>query len=106
MITLTFFKSETHYMGFTCKGHSGYAKEGSDIVCASVSSAIQLTAHNLTKFYPNLVEFCQDEKDVAIELKCVRAFDEADRQLSALEDFSTYLSAQYSDYFTLNYLEV
>lgn len=30
-------------VGFTSKGHSGYAQEGSDIVCAAVTSAIRMT---------------------------------------------------------------
>ena len=29
--------------GFTVQGHSGYAEEGSDIVCAAVTSAVRLT---------------------------------------------------------------
>ena len=29
--------------GFTCKGHSGYAEAGSDIVCAAITSAIRMT---------------------------------------------------------------
>jgi len=31
--------------GFSCKGHSGYAEEGSDIVCAAVS-ALSITCAN------------------------------------------------------------
>ena len=31
--------------GFSCKGHSGYAEEGSDIVCAAVS-VLSLTCIN------------------------------------------------------------
>lgn len=30
-------------VGFTSKGHSGYAEAGSDIVCAAVTSAIRMT---------------------------------------------------------------
>lgn len=30
-------------VGFHLKGHSGYAPEGSDIVCAAITSAVRLT---------------------------------------------------------------
>lgn len=33
------------------KGHAGYAEHGQDIVCAAVSSAVQLTANLLTETF-------------------------------------------------------
>ncbi len=33
------------------KGHAGYAEEGQDIVCAAVSSAVQLTANLITETF-------------------------------------------------------
>lgn len=33
--------------GFSCKGHSGYAEEGSDIVCAAVSILTQTAVNAL-----------------------------------------------------------
>ena len=33
---------------FTVKGHAGYADNGSDIVCAAVSSAAYMTANTIT----------------------------------------------------------
>jgi len=37
MITATLFRAGGEYTGFRASGHSGYADEGSDIVCAAVS---------------------------------------------------------------------
>lgn len=34
---------------FTIKGHSGFAEEGSDIVCAAVSSAAYMTVNTITE---------------------------------------------------------
>ncbi|MDE5945833.1 MAG: ribosomal-processing cysteine protease Prp [Oscillospiraceae bacterium] len=48
MIRAEFFKSEGNFTGFQISGHSGYADSGSDIVCASVSSAVQLSANLIT----------------------------------------------------------
>ena len=38
MTTVTFLTEESRIIGFDAKGHSGYAEEGEDIVCAAVSS--------------------------------------------------------------------
>ncbi len=37
MITAALFRSGSRYTGFRASGHSGYAGEGQDIVCAAVS---------------------------------------------------------------------
>jgi len=36
-------------LGFEISGHSGYADSGSDIVCAAVTSAVQLAANAATE---------------------------------------------------------
>lgn len=38
MIRSVLYRTEGHYTGYSARGHSGYAEEGSDIVCAAVSS--------------------------------------------------------------------
>ncbi len=39
MTTVTFYSEGSRHVAFEIKGHSGYAEEGSDIVCASVTTA-------------------------------------------------------------------
>lgn len=53
MINAEFFKSaETERMlGFSVSGHSGMADMGFDIVCASVSSAVMLTANTISEIF-------------------------------------------------------
>ena len=43
MTTVSFHMEGERLVGFTVKGHSGYAEAGSDIVCAAVTSAVRLT---------------------------------------------------------------
>ncbi len=43
MTTVTFHSEGSRLVGFECKGHSGYAPEGKDIVCAAITSAVRLT---------------------------------------------------------------
>lgn len=50
MIEANFFVTEQgDILGFRLKGHSGYACEGSDIVCAAASSAALMTANTITE---------------------------------------------------------
>ena len=48
MIKATFYYSKNGALtGFNIKGHSGYAESGSDIICASVSSAAYMVANTI-----------------------------------------------------------
>ena len=42
MTAVCFYTKGSRIMGFTVKGHSGYAEEGEDIVCAAITSAVRL----------------------------------------------------------------
>ncbi len=49
MTTVSFRESEGVLLGFTASGHSGYADEGEDIVCAAISSATLMAANTITE---------------------------------------------------------
>ena len=49
MTKATFYFDRDVPYGFSISGHSGYAQEGEDIVCASVSSAAYMTANTITE---------------------------------------------------------
>ncbi len=49
MIQVDFTRSEGKLTGFSLRGHAGYDDYGKDIVCASVTSAVQLTANAITE---------------------------------------------------------
>ena len=42
MTTITFHTEGDRIVGFESCGHSGYAEEGADIICAAITSAIRL----------------------------------------------------------------
>jgi len=48
MIKAVFYKNKNSFNGFEISGHSGYAKRGKDIICASVSSLSLHTARILS----------------------------------------------------------
>ncbi|MFA6860447.1 MAG: ribosomal-processing cysteine protease Prp [Clostridia bacterium] len=41
MTNITLIKRHGNIVAFECKGHSGYAKNGEDIVCAAISAIVQ-----------------------------------------------------------------
>ena len=43
MTTVTFHSADRRIDGFVVEGHSGYAEEGSDIVCAAISGVVGVT---------------------------------------------------------------
>ncbi|MBR0383840.1 MAG: ribosomal-processing cysteine protease Prp [Eubacteriaceae bacterium] len=49
MITVTVFRSDGHVDSLFIEGHSDYAEEGEDIVCAGVSSLAVTLANGLTE---------------------------------------------------------
>ena len=61
MINVTIYKKNELYSGIKLSGHSGYAPEGEDIVCAAVSSLSINTLNSIEvltsdKFYENVDE--------------------------------------------------
>ena len=50
MVKAEFYKTNGTLSGFRISGHTGYAPRGRDIVCAAVSSAVQLTVNILYEF--------------------------------------------------------
>ncbi len=49
MIKVCFTRSKEVITGFELTGHSGFSEEGTDIVCAAVSSASYMTANTVTE---------------------------------------------------------
>ena len=49
MIRAEFFYKKGEPRRFVVSGHAGYAENGKDIVCASVSSAVQMAINGITE---------------------------------------------------------
>ena len=63
MTTVRFLRRGGVLAGVTCKGHTGYAEEGEDIVCAAVSSVVQTAVLGLMRLAGIDVEYKVDEKE-------------------------------------------
>ena len=63
MTTVRFGTRDGAFSGVTCKGHTGYAEAGEDIVCAAVSSVVQTAVLGLMRLAGIDVEYKVDEKE-------------------------------------------
>ena len=69
MTTVTFHTEGSRITGFDVQGHSGYAEEGEDIVCAAVTSAVRLVECTINDVLGLEASVKVREKDAAITLK-------------------------------------
>ena len=69
MTTVTFHMEGDRLTGFDSQGHSGYAEEGADIVCAAVTSAIRLVETTVNDVLGLAASVKVREQDTRIELR-------------------------------------
>lgn len=106
MIEIIFYTlSSGDLVGFRIKGHSGYAENGSDIVCSAVSSAALMTANTITEIFNISAEAYAEDGDMLLRVFskdaaiCRDLFAGFKLHMLSLEE-------QYSEYITVNYTEV
>ena len=70
-------KSENgEYKGFTCKGHSGFAAKGKDIVCASVSVLVINAINSMEKLAEEDMEIKAEEAAGIVRCRIKRTLSE------------------------------
>ncbi|MGI5960193.1 MAG: ribosomal-processing cysteine protease Prp [Massiliimalia sp.] len=68
MIEAKFYVHQGGYAGFSVSGHAGYAEYGHDIVCASVTSAVQLTINGITEILKQNADVKVLDNEISIQL--------------------------------------
>ncbi len=96
MIKATFFKNKGFISGFLIKGHSGYAEEGSDVICASVSSAAYMAANTLTEIVGTEADITVDDGYLRLTVK--ETNDKTEIVLQGLELHISTLAQDYEEY--------
>ena len=105
MTTVTFNYSGNLICGFTVSGHSGYAEEGSDIVCAAVSSAVIMTANTITEIQHINADVTENDGFLKLSLSREEA-ENCEIILNGLKLHLTALSEQYKKYIKVKISEV
>ena len=75
MTTVTFRSEGSRLTGFDMQGHSGYAPQGEDIVCAALTSAVRLTECAVNDVLGLEASVKVRDKDTSISLKLPKALD-------------------------------
>lgn len=86
MITAVFYKKSGNLSGFKVSGHAGYADAGQDIVCASVSSSLQLAANLITENFG-----IQADVEVGQNIITLKVVDTCSEASKILDGFKTHL---------------
>ncbi|MBQ4095230.1 MAG: ribosomal-processing cysteine protease Prp [Oscillospiraceae bacterium] len=69
MVTARFYNSSDNKMlGFHVSGHAGFSDFGNDIACASVSSAVMLTANTITEVFKINAKVEVNENEILLKL--------------------------------------
>ncbi len=100
MTTITFRTEGSRILGFEAVGHSGYADQGADIVCAAVTSAIRLVecVVNDVMGLSAAVKVC--EKDASISLRLPGSLGQTAESTcqTILTGLMVYLSELHNEY--------
>ena len=82
--------------GFVISGHSGWADPGSDIVCASVSSAVMLVCNTLTDFFGEDVGAVAEYNRIELTLRSGAVLSEyAAKLINSLITHLKFISEDY-----------
>ncbi len=108
MTRVTLAKSEeTAYSRISTEGHSGYAEEGADIICAAISSATELVVNILEQFDIDLsLEVDEEAPSVNIIIlesdeNCKRKKD-IKRVAEGYKSYVSDLAEAYPEYVTIS----
>jgi hypothetical protein len=75
MTTVTFRSEGSRVAGFEMQGHSGYAPQGEDIVCAALTSAVRLTECAVNDVLGLEAPVKARDKDAYLSLKLPKVLD-------------------------------
>ena len=104
MTTITFRTEGERITGFDSQGHSGYAEEGSDIVCAAVSAAVAMAEATINDVCGANAKVRVKDEQARITLTLPAVCDEEDTIQAVLAGMLVYLCSLRDDY--PDYIEV
>ena len=76
MTKITFFRSGGSFYGFEEEGHTGYADEGQDILCAALSAMTMLIVNTIEIAYASDVDYSVNEGATHIKVTSKAALAE------------------------------
>ena len=103
MTTVTFFSEGSRITGFSVEGHSGFADQGEDVLCAAITSAVRLTECAVNDILGLEASVKVREKDASISLKLPGGLGQTNEStcqtlLTALMVYFAELHEEYPDH--------
>ena len=104
MTKCEFFTQDDRITGFSVSGHSGYAEEGSDIVCAAISAVVSMAECTINDICGAKAKVRVKEDDARITLTLPASCDEEESVQAVLAGMMLTLCSLRADY--PDYIEV
>ena len=104
MTRCEFFTENDRITGFSVSGHSGYAEEGSDIVCAAVSAIVNMAETTINDVCGAKAKVRVKEEDARVTLTLPASCDEEESVQAVLAGMMLTLCSMRDDY--PDYIEV
>ena len=101
MTRCEFFTEDERITGFSVSGHSGYAEEGSDIVCAAISAVVSMAECTINDICGAKAKVRVTSETARITLTLPASCDEEESVQAVLAGMMLYLCSlrdQYPDY--------
>ncbi len=97
--------SRGELLGFHVSGHSGYAEEGEDIVCAAISSAVLMTMNTVTDILGVKAEVSAADGDAVMKILSKDA-EACESILQGLKLHLLAMAEQYGEFMKIKFTEV
>ena len=104
MTKCEFFTEGDRITGFSVSGHSGYAEEGKDIVCAAVSAVVSMAEATINDVCGAKAKVRVKKEDARVTLTLPTSCDEEDSVQAVLAGMLVTLCSMRDDY--PDYIEV
>ena len=101
MTKCEFFMEDDRITGFSVSGHSGYAEQGEDIVCAAISAVVTMAEATINDVCGAKAKVRVKEQDARITLTLPSSCDEEETVQAVLSGMLVTLLSfkeQYPDY--------
>ncbi len=104
MTRCEFFTEDERITGFSVSGHSGYAEEGKDIVCAAISAIVTMAEATINEVCGAKAKVRVKSDDARVTLMLPTSCDEEETVQAVLAGMMLTLCSMRDDY--PDYIEV
>ena len=98
MTRCEFFTENERITGFSVSGHSGYAEQGADIICAAVSAVVTMAEATINDVCGAKAKVRVKEEDARVTLTLPVSCDEEESVQAVLAGMMLYLCSLRDDY--------